>query len=474
MNKIAIDFGTTRTKIATLDETTQQPHLIHLGRENSSVIPSLFYIPKHGSVRVGDDAMEAMKSDPAGVVRGLKMDLHRHGKIRINGKRFKRKELASKLFQWIREQCNDQVSQNGPFTECILSVPPSFTPIQRESIYEAAVLGGFKKATLIEEPVAAAKHWLSSESSSPEHIIVCDIGGGTTDFALVKRNHDDFLISSDLLPTGVPVGGNDLDDNIWSSLKNENITHDKFPGFLILVRRAKEWFAERIDKKKTYITYGPEHVEIPRNVVEACSQQFVEEICIQLKKFLHDAKALNVPEVIQAPLLLVGGGKDVIGMKEALEDLWPTVYTWKNAEYGTVLGCLIAGEEKTDESGEDQYFQATVAARNGGFIADEEVETLIAEGRRLNIESKERSIIEIRVLGFSLNDWFNAQTYFDKAIGYWTKKEQTQNLDKVIDHCIISNDFCKYFPYAYWLKALALESKKKYLEAEEAISEYTL
>ena len=60
MKKIAIDFGSTRTKVAYPDGVPIKPKLIELGREARSIVPSLFCIAKDGNVLVGDDAQEAV------------------------------------------------------------------------------------------------------------------------------------------------------------------------------------------------------------------------------------------------------------------------------------------------------------------------------------------------------------------------------------------------------------------------------
>ena len=99
---IAIDFGTTRTKMAYFDPDRNEPRLIEVGREVRPVVPSVFYLPLEGQGKrlVGDDAQEQVEIDPEGVVIGLKKDIHRLGKIRCGVGRASvgRVELASDLF----------------------------------------------------------------------------------------------------------------------------------------------------------------------------------------------------------------------------------------------------------------------------------------------------------------------------------------------------------------------------------------
>ncbi|MDM8523921.1 Hsp70 family protein [Desulfococcaceae bacterium HSG8] len=74
----------------------------------------------------------------------------------------------------------------------VITVPASFDEIARDLTLEAASLAGLTNVTLLEEPLAAFYNWLIrhehhwSEFVKPgELILVCDVGGGTTDFTLI-------------------------------------------------------------------------------------------------------------------------------------------------------------------------------------------------------------------------------------------------------------------------------------------------
>jgi hypothetical protein len=77
--------------------------------------------------------------------------------------------------------------------EIILTVPASFNEVARELTVQAATLAGFVHLTLLEEPQAAFYSWLArhehdwlEQLGGTRSILVCDIGGGTTDFTLIK------------------------------------------------------------------------------------------------------------------------------------------------------------------------------------------------------------------------------------------------------------------------------------------------
>ena len=77
--------------------------------------------------------------------------------------------------------------------EVVLTVPASFDESARALTVQAAALAGISRVRLIEEPQAACYDWLAAHSHDLEDalgavrlLLVCDVGGGTTDFTLIK------------------------------------------------------------------------------------------------------------------------------------------------------------------------------------------------------------------------------------------------------------------------------------------------
>jgi len=105
--------------------------------------------------------------------------------------------------------------------EVFITIPASFDEAARELTVEAAKKAGISALILIEEPQAAFYAWLSrhentwSETLSPDdHILVCDVGGGTTDLTLIHaRPGDQGLVAFHRTAVGdhLILGGDNLD-----------------------------------------------------------------------------------------------------------------------------------------------------------------------------------------------------------------------------------------------------------------------
>ncbi len=106
-------------------------------------------------------------------------------------------EASADFLRHIRDAWNFQIAKDDATKrleaqEVMLTVPASFDEAARELTVAAAKLAGFKHLTLLEEPQAAFYCWIVShqdgwqkEVRAGELILVCDIGGGTTDFSLI-------------------------------------------------------------------------------------------------------------------------------------------------------------------------------------------------------------------------------------------------------------------------------------------------
>ena len=102
----------------------------------------------------------------------------------------------------------------------IITVPASFDEVARDLTVKAAGMAGLKNITLIEEPLAAFYSWLSRHEKQWEEfitpgelILVCDVGGGTTDFTLITLKNKDENPVFERIAVGdhLILGGDNMD-----------------------------------------------------------------------------------------------------------------------------------------------------------------------------------------------------------------------------------------------------------------------
>ena len=102
----------------------------------------------------------------------------------------------------------------------VLTVPASFNEEARELTVRAARDAGFERLTLLEEPLAALYAWIAAHRrelratfGTGSLILVCDVGGGTTDFSLIRARveADDLTFERIAIGEHLLLGGDNLD-----------------------------------------------------------------------------------------------------------------------------------------------------------------------------------------------------------------------------------------------------------------------
>ncbi|HKK47727.1 MAG TPA: Hsp70 family protein, partial [Alkalispirochaeta sp.] len=100
-------------------------------------------------------------------------------------------------------------------TAAVITVPAHFDDHQRFSTYEAALLAGFDRVALLNEPTAAALPYAAREKNH-ERIVVFDFGGGTLDITALERTGAEFTVRSTV--GDGRLGGIDIDAVVAASI----------------------------------------------------------------------------------------------------------------------------------------------------------------------------------------------------------------------------------------------------------------
>ena len=139
--------------------------------------------------------------------------------------------------------------------QVIITVPASFDAVARELTLQAATAAGFSTITLLEEPISAFYAWLAENGenwrdqvSIGDLILVCDIGGGTTDFSLILVRQEEGSLQLDRIAVGdhILLGGDNMDLTLARTLqlkmqeKGHQLQQWQFFGLAHSCRKAKE------------------------------------------------------------------------------------------------------------------------------------------------------------------------------------------------------------------------------------------
>ncbi len=132
-------------------------------------------------------------------------------------------DCAARYLEHIRAAWDHRfASEHAPLAEqdIFLTVPASFDAVARELTVLAAHQAGLPHVTLLEEPQAAFYAWLGQKSdgwrtelASGDVVLVCDVGGGTTDFSLIAVTDVDGNLQLERVAVGdhILLGGDNMD-----------------------------------------------------------------------------------------------------------------------------------------------------------------------------------------------------------------------------------------------------------------------
>ena len=134
-------------------------------------------------------------------------------------------EASTRYLRHMREAWDARMAGGRPDDrfdrqQIILTVPASFDEVARELTVQAAHEAGISRPILLEEPLAAFYAWLAeheadwqSRMRDGQLILVCDVGGGTSDFTLVGIREGEHGLRFDRLAVGehLMLGGDNMD-----------------------------------------------------------------------------------------------------------------------------------------------------------------------------------------------------------------------------------------------------------------------
>ena len=121
---------------------------------------------------------------------------------------------------WNQKIAGKTVADRLENQEVFLTVPASFDAVARELTVEAARAAGLEHVTLLEEPQAAFYAWLAKQGDAwrkqvkvGDILLVCDVGGGTTDFTLIAVTDQGGDLTLTRLAVGehILLGGDNMD-----------------------------------------------------------------------------------------------------------------------------------------------------------------------------------------------------------------------------------------------------------------------
>ncbi len=220
---------------------------------------------------------------------------------------------------------------------CIISVPANSYSLQRSLTKIAAQTIGFNVVQLISEPCAAALG-IIDKFETKKNILIVDIGGGTTDIALLENNDG---VVKEIGVAGLKrFGGLNIDQKIYKHVrKNFESTSDAEE---LLIRDLCE--NAKIDlsfSKQTVVNFKNKKISISRSQIEEWISEDVDILIKTIKSLIsQNGFELNEIDVV----VPIGGTSNIPFIRKTLKNLFKNKYF--NTSFEDSLVAVSKGSAK--------------------------------------------------------------------------------------------------------------------------------
>lgn len=221
----------------------------------------------------------------------------------------------------------------------VVSIPSGITEVERRAVEEAVIQAGAKEVALIEEPMAAALG-AGLPVDKPTGSMVVDIGGGTTEVAVIAMGG---IVSS----RSIRIAGDALDSAIINYLKKNigiNVGDKMAEEIKIAIGSAYEDNEEGVyDVRGRDVSTGlPRTVQIRESQIREAIIDNINEMIEAVKMTLEHTPPELAADVMERGITLTGGGALIKGIDRLISDVTkiPTLV----AEYP--LDCVAIGTGK--------------------------------------------------------------------------------------------------------------------------------
>lgn len=208
---LGIDLGTTYTAAAVSDG--RHAEIVPLG-DRSPQAPSVIYKAPDGTFRYGEAAERHAANEPERIAREFKRRVGDQTPIFVAGTPMSAHACSKALLSWAIEQV--VAGQGAPPDRVIVTCPANWGPYRRELMSQVTSLNVDYPIDVCTEPEAAALHFATSRRMSDDRpIAVYDLGGGTFDATVLRRDPTGgFAVVG--TPDGLEqLGGIDFDEAVF-------------------------------------------------------------------------------------------------------------------------------------------------------------------------------------------------------------------------------------------------------------------
>lgn len=224
----------------------------------------------------------------------------------------------------------------------VVGVPSGITEVEERAVEESIIQAGAREVYLIDEPMAAAIG-ANLDVAEPSGNIIVDIGGGTTEVAVIS-------LGGIVISHSLRIAGDELDEDIVNYIKKElNVVIGETTAEQIKMQigcASPLMTEESMEIRGRDLATGlPKNITITSTQMEEAMKNSIGEIIDIIKATLEKIPPELASDIVEKGIVLAGGGSLIKNLDKLLSQKTNMpVYVAENP-----LECVVKGTEKTLE-----------------------------------------------------------------------------------------------------------------------------
>ncbi len=292
-NDIGIDLGTANTLVYVKGKgiVLREPSVVAIDKNRRKVLA------------VGTEAKLMLGRTPSNIIAVRPL---RNGVIADF-------EVTQEMIKYFIRKVHNRRSLLHP--RIVIGIPSGITEVEKRAVQESAEQAGAREVALIEEPMAAA---IGSELpvSEPHASMICDIGGGTTEVAVIS-------LGGMVVAKSLDVAGDEMDDCIVQYFRRKHnlvigeITAEEVKiqiGSVFPLKEEKTIEVKGRDQAKGL----PKTILVTSEEIRQALMEPVQLIVDVIKQVLEDTPPELSSDLVDRGMVLAGGGSLLRGFPELI------------------------------------------------------------------------------------------------------------------------------------------------------------
>ncbi|MEA2026575.1 MAG: rod shape-determining protein [Chloroflexota bacterium] len=226
-------------------------------------------------------------------------------------------DVTEQMIKYFVQRVHDRVGL-VPRPRMLLGIPSGVTEVERRAVRDAALNAGARWARLIEEPMAAAIG-ASLPISEPSGNLIVDIGGGTTEVAVIS-------LGGIVVSRSVRVGGDELDEDVIAYARREyNLLIGERTAEDIKIAIGSAYPGPHDQQHvsmrgRDLLTGLPRFVEITAEQMREAIDSSLAQIVGTIKDAIEETPPELVADIVDQGIVLAGGGALLQGLDRRIAE----------------------------------------------------------------------------------------------------------------------------------------------------------